>query len=216
MNRLDNAHKLQYTGIKIHNCNVVVIKHNSIIFSFPGIPQFRTTQLPLKSELINSILNVTIANYSYFGEMDTHCLYGGVSFFEHGAEIKNTFSLCNTIWSIEKNIYFNSSEVLVIFYSDKEYSSTTINFQVSMSQCILIKIIPCEPKLHTGHITDEVKYHLSLYPSPCSLIQVSSGLYEINDNVEKNVAKRLMITYPVCVPLFLTIDQSVFDDNVMI
>ena len=133
-------------------------------------------------------------------------------FFEYSKEIKNTFTLCDTVWLNKRNVYFNASKVLMMFYTYQEYSSVLIDFKVSLSECKLVKITPCEPALNVDRTSNQVMKFYILHPESCSVVQVSSGLHEINEEVEKSVAGGMLGRYPDCVALFLNIDQSKYKD----
>ena len=72
----------------------------------------------------NPILNITIINHTYTGELESKCGYGGTSFFEYSDRtVTNMFTLCGPLWFPERSIYSYTSTVIAVAYSYQNYSS---------------------------------------------------------------------------------------------
>ncbi len=167
----------------------------------------------------NATLNITIAEFSYFGKMHSKCLFGGAVFFENAneEEQKQLFSLCNkhteqnsTSWLTTKSIFSDSAAVLMVFYAYKEYSSFSVHMNISTTLCKFQRILTCDhlvrPSLWFGYSITRVT------PSPdvCTVVQVSSGFHEINEVFDREESLWLDI-YPICFSC-LHIDHSLFED----
>ena len=123
--------------------------------------------------------------------------------------VNNMFTICGPFWFPERSIYSHTSTVIVVVYFYQNYSSVQINFKVSTSNCTLIKLSPCQPGLKFEELV--VTKPLTADPPSCSVVQVSSGKFELNKEINQSLADTISAGtngYPLCPSLSLTLDQS--------
>ena len=96
-------------------------------------------------------VNVTILHHSYKGQRTMECKYGGIAFIENTEHVHNEVAtICeshNSIVSHNRNIFSHSSSLIIVTYWYKNYSSMSVNLNVTGTVCQLIQIDIC--KFHT-------------------------------------------------------------------
>ena len=83
-----------------------------------------------------------------------------------------------------------------------------INFTISASNCTLIKLSPCQTRLKFEELV--MTKFLKADPTSCSVVQISSGKFELNMEINQSLAETISAGkngYPLCPSLLLTLDQ---------
>ena len=181
---------ITYKGRSFIMSQYVILNRQTQVFTLPG-------NLCLKDNCVlrlrssgNSILNITITNHTYTGTLESKCGYGGTSFFEYSARtVTNMLTLCGPLWFPERSIYSYTSTVMAVVYSYQNYSSVQINFTISASNCTLIKISPCQPRLKFQELV--MTKFLKADPTFCSVVQISSGKFELNREINQSLAETI-------------------------
>ena len=205
---------ITYKGRSFIMSQYVILNRQTQVFTLPGKLCLEDICILRLRSSGNSILNVTITNHTYTGQLESKCGYGGTSFFEYSdITVTNMFTLCGPFWFPERSIYSHTSSVVVVVYSYQNYSSVQINFKISTSNCTLIKLSPCQPRMKFEELL--MTKLLKTDPTSCSVVQISSGKFEFNEEINQSLAETISAGkngYPLCPSLSLTLDQSQYMD----
>ena len=89
-------------------------------------------------------INVTTLHVELNGVMDSMCSTGGVAAYEHDARGKysEVATFCHSFSQIHtaRNIYSQSSKLMLVWYTYKEYNNLEVSFHISSTSCTPVPI----------------------------------------------------------------------------
>ena len=96
-------------------------------------------------------VNITIFNQSYEGQRTKDCKYGGIAFIENtGLSYHEAATICeshNRIVSHKRNIFSQSSSLIIVTYWYNNYSRMSVSLIATKTRCQSVQLDIC--KFHT-------------------------------------------------------------------
>ena len=146
-------------------------------------------------------LKLTIKTFIYIGYNDPVCTFAGISVYSanKNTEIANKcFSFYDYI--IDKDIYSNLNETMLVLYSYKEYGHLNISLQLSTTQCKPVTINTCAltylcqlpnntmckehreqiNSLNVNYTKKSTDFPISVNPGQCFILQMVSFIDSLN------------------------------------
>ena len=141
---------------------------------------------------VNMHVNITISSAVYTGQSNSHCMLGGVAFYDYkNKNFLESLLLCNRFnyfqlvqAFFQRSVVSRSSSVMLILYSYKEYSQLKFMGSASVSMCRGIQINICSIYYLCDKSDSQNKFntHYTTF---------KDGLFEIsNKNFEYHLMKR--------------------------
>ena len=214
-------YNIRYSGNMLPQNEINLNKSENISFNGSDLEYLK--QLPDSSFRIyllksptNSIVNLTITQFTFIDQPDPLCSHGGAAILENsnGTWIETkTFYNRNSDdkyvnWLTTSTIYANSNNVLLVLYSFKKYSSYEIGLTATHSYCRLTTISACESHF-LGQTTSKLRTIISLNPDHCDIVQLSSGKYDVHEINKESRELTPYGNFPDCVH-FIKFDQSAY------
>ena len=124
--------------------------HNSVTFPRSCCSGATCSHLLQVFAPIRSFVNITMTTYTFTGQPNYHCVYGGVAIHDLNNFIE-TFLVCNkhshytdTLLSFQpRSFYSSNSSLLIVMYQYKEYSSLSAKAFFSVTSCQGVQLNLC-------------------------------------------------------------------------
>ncbi len=195
---------INYTGQAVLSAELNVDRHKVIDLVYTNSSCNKNNSICVFSLLSSaeSIIYITVSNFTFTGQIERSCLFGGGSIYESyfPDSSKEIFLLCNRFidetssgWLTYRSILTNTSRAFLVLYTYEKYSSLSVGVKVTSSDCKLIRIIQCGLccSLHQTYVEESIV----LDPFRCSVVQISSGHFYGHRSLDELVPLRVMIPY---------------------
>ena len=127
---------------------------------YRNVPCIMQIKAPLEQ-----YVNISILNQSYEGQRTMDCKYGGIVFIENTElsynEVATICESHNSTVSHNRNIFSQSSSLIIVTYWYENYSNMSISLNASKTRCQSVQIDICKFHIKCGstdHVKDCLKY----------------------------------------------------------